>query len=198
MTLAEKYRPRSLDQIIGQDKTKAILRAKLRGPSMPQEFLFTGPNGVGKTSLAYIVARESGCDEIVMIDAASNSGVDHMRRRVDEMKCAFCEKKALIVDECNYLTDEAWAVLQIPIENPFRHQCWIFCGTDLTKIPASLRAQPVDATPFILIDRGREVQGLSATWLTKIRGRTSPSERDQETALVVTSIDLTSTCCCAS
>ena len=76
-----KYRPSTLKSVIGQGAVVQSLRDALAKPTRPHAFLFTGPSGTGKTTLARIIATNVGCspNNVIEVDAASNSGIDAMR-----------------------------------------------------------------------------------------------------------------------
>lgn len=143
-----KYRPRVLKEVIGQGDTIRSLEAMLKARNRPHTFLFTGPSGVGKTTLARILAWEFNCDpaNIKEVDAASNSGIDAMREITSSLRYnGFGERpnKAVIIDECHGLSKQAWDSLLITTEKPPPHVYFFFCSTIPEKIPATIATRCV-------------------------------------------------------
>lgn len=138
-----KWRPKTLDAVIGQDAVVKSLREALKRSTRPHAFIFTGPSGTGKTTLARIVASMVGCtpQNIIEADAASNSGIDAMRELTSGLRYqGFGESpnRALIVDEAHALSKQAWQALLKPIEEPPAHVYWFLCTTEQGKIPDTI------------------------------------------------------------
>lgn len=147
--LYRKYRPRSLDEIVSQDHATNILRRSLQQGRISHAYLLTGPKGVGKTSIARILAHEInqlpyGGDEphldIIEIDAASNNGVDDVRELRDRVQLApiSASKKIYIIDEVHMLSKQAFNALLKTLEEPPAHVVFILATTDLHKVPATI------------------------------------------------------------
>lgn len=139
-----KYRPKSFADVLGQAATVASLRRVLADPGMPHAFLFTGPSGTGKTTLARIVARELGINEhgLIEIDAATRGGVDQLRRVSEHLgRGGFFsgERRLVILDECQELSKGAWSSLLKPLEEPPASAFWVLCTTELAKVPEPIR-----------------------------------------------------------
>jgi len=140
-----KYRPKKLDTILGQDAVKKSLANVIKKRSS-QAIIFTGPSGVGKTSLARIFATAMGCSKnnINEIDAATNTGIDkarEMARSIQYYGLGTNTSKAIIIDEAHRLTTPAWESLQKPIEEPPDHAFWILCTTQPDKIPKTIKTR---------------------------------------------------------
>lgn len=147
-SLHTKYRPQSIKHVIGQDHVVRSLDTMLTMGSRPHTFLFMGPAGTGKTTLARILAAEFNCaaDSMIEIDAASNSGIDDMRKVTAALRYnGFGEhpNKAIIIDECQGLSKQAWDSLLKSTEEPPPHVYFFFCSTNPEKIPAAMMTRCV-------------------------------------------------------
>lgn len=147
--LYRKYRPRSLDDFVGQAHVVDILRRSLQKGKIAHAYLLTGPKGTGKTTIARILAHEINqlpytSDEthldIIEIDAASNNGVDDVRDLRDKVTLApiSAAKKVYIIDEVHMLSKAAFNALLKTLEEPPAHVVFILATTDLHKVPATI------------------------------------------------------------
>ncbi|MCB9819958.1 DNA polymerase III subunit gamma/tau [Candidatus Nomurabacteria bacterium] len=147
--LYRKYRSRSLDEIVGQDHVTTLLKSALKSGRIAHAYLFTGPRGVGKTSIARIVAHEinklpyDGEEshlDIIEIDAASNNGVDDIRNLRDKAHIApaSAAKKVYIIDEVHMLSKPAFNALLKTLEEPPEHVVFILATTDADKLPDTI------------------------------------------------------------
>ena len=147
--LYRKYRSRSLDEVLGQDHVTSILRRALEQRKIAHAYLLTGPRGVGKTSVARILAHEinhlpydddaSNLD-IIEIDAASNNGVDDIRALREKAQVApvSAPKKVYIIDEVHMLSKSAFNALLKTLEEPPEHVVFILATTDADRLPATI------------------------------------------------------------
>ena len=147
--LYRKYRSRSLDEVLGQDHVTSILRRALDQGKIAHAYLLTGPRGVGKTSVARILAHEinhlpydddaSNLD-IIEIDAASNNGVDDIRALREKAQVApvSAPKKVYIIDEVHMLSKSAFNALLKTLEEPPEHVVFILATTDADRLPATI------------------------------------------------------------
>jgi DNA polymerase-3 subunit gamma/tau len=164
--LYRKYRPQNFEQVVGQEAvvrtlTNAITQGKVR-----QAYLFAGPRGTGKTSLARILAKAVNCAhgptptpdgtchacvsitagtslDVIEMDAASQRGIDDIRDIRDRVVLQPVEGqyKVYILDEAHQLTDAAWNALLKLIEEPPPHLLFIFCTTELQKVLPTVRSR---------------------------------------------------------
>jgi DNA polymerase-3 subunit gamma/tau len=143
--LITKYRPKSLADVIGQDAVVRSLQITAKKKDT-QVFLFSGPSGVGKTTLSRILAKLYGVEDssVLEIDAASRTGVDDMRQLQEILQYrpfGDSGKRALILDECHALSKQAFDSLLKSLEDPPPHVVWFFCTTNPAKIPATLKTR---------------------------------------------------------
>lgn len=147
--LYRKYRSRSLNEVLGQDHVTNILRRALEQGKIAHAYLLTGPRGVGKTSVARILAHEinhlpydddSSNLDIIEIDAASNNGVDDIRALREKAQVApvSAPKKVYIIDEVHMLSKSAFNALLKTLEEPPEHVVFILATTDADRLPATI------------------------------------------------------------
>ncbi len=141
-----KYRPASLDEVVGQDHVVNSLKSLFKDKKHPHAYLFTGGSGCGKTTLARIVASEMGCDEsnITEIDAASHNGVEDARELIASLQYATFGKnpnKFIIVDEVHAISKAAFQVYLKTIEEPPEHVYFAFCTTESDKVPETIKTR---------------------------------------------------------
>lgn len=148
--LYRKYRSKSLDEIVGQDHITTTLKNALKKGRISHAYLFTGPRGVGKTSIARILAyeindipySESSTQhfDIIEIDAASNRRIDEIRELRDKVNVAptSAKYKVYIIDEVHMLTKEAFNALLKTLEEPPEHVVFILATTEAHKLPDTI------------------------------------------------------------
>ncbi len=147
--LYRTYRSRSLDEIVGQSHITRILQRAIASGRIAHAYLLTGPRGVGKTSIARILAHEINglpyTDEsthldIIEIDAASNNSVEDIRDLRDKVQIAptSSPKKIYIIDEVHMLSKSAFNALLKTLEEPPEHVVFILATTDADKLPATI------------------------------------------------------------
>lgn len=138
-----KYRPRKLSEVVGQKAVVKSLTAALLASARPHCFLFTGPAGTGKTTLARIVSSHFECDPSNLIEenAANKTSVDDMRALLAPLKYqgfGASPNKAIILDECHRLSKNAWDALLKDTEEPPPHVFFFFCTSEPEKVPATM------------------------------------------------------------
>lgn len=150
--LYRKYRSRKLSEIVGQEHITTTLDNALKKGNISHAYLFTGPRGVGKTSIARILAHEvnglSYDDEanhldIIEIDAASNRRIDEIRELRDKVHIApaNAKYKVYIIDEVHMLTKEAFNALLKTLEEPPGHVIFILATTEAHKVPETIQSR---------------------------------------------------------
>lgn len=139
MSLATKYRPMSFDDVIGQPVVTMILKNQIDSGEIMNSYLFCGPSGDGKTTVARIFANSLNA-EITELDAASHSSVEDIRDIIDKSNYAALGRKykVFIIDECHSLSNSAWQALLLTLEDPMPRSVFIFCTTDPQKIPNTI------------------------------------------------------------
>jgi DNA polymerase-3 subunit gamma/tau len=142
IVLYRKYRPRNFEEVLGQDHIIEVLKNAVRLKRISHAYLFSGPRGTGKTSVARILAAECGCIDIDLleIDAASSRGIDEIRALRDGVRVMPFQSpyKVYIVDECQMLTKEAFNALLKTLEEPPKHVIFILATTELEKVPETI------------------------------------------------------------
>lgn len=149
MALYRKYRSKRLSEIVGQEHITKPLETAIQQTSVNHAYLFTGPRGVGKTSIARILAHEvnqlpyneqTTHLDIIEIDAASNRRIDEIRELRDKVHVAptSAKYKVYIIDEVHMLTREAFNALLKTLEEPPTHVIFVLATTELHKLPETI------------------------------------------------------------
>ena len=163
LVLARKWRPQSFEEVLGQEQVIKTLQNAIRYDRIAHAFIFSGPRGVGKTSVARIMAKAMNCEtgptqtpcnvctncreitegismDVREIDGASNRGIDEVRELRENLKFLpmTSRYKIYIIDEVHMLTREAFNALLKTLEEPPSHVVFIFATTETQKIPATI------------------------------------------------------------
>jgi DNA polymerase-3 subunit gamma/tau len=168
--LYRKYRSKSLSEIVGQKHITDTLSRAIKNGQISHAYLFTGPKGVGKTSIARILAHEVNglpyTDEsihldIIEIDAASNRRIDEIRDLRDKVHIAptSAKYKVYIIDEVHMLTKEAFNALLKTLEEPPAHVIFILATTEAHKLPDTIVSRTQRFT-FKAIEQTKAVEHL--------------------------------------
>ena len=147
--LYRKYRSKSLDEVVGQEHVTKTLQNAIKSGKISHAYLFTGPKGVGKTSIARILAHEvnqlpyedtTTHLDIIEIDAASNRRIDEIRDLRDKIHISptSAKYKVYIIDEVHMLTKEAFNALLKTLEEPPAHVIFILATTEAHKLPETI------------------------------------------------------------
>lgn len=144
--LYRKYRPRDFDDVVGQEPVVCALTNAVTQGRIAHAYLFSGPRGVGKTTIARILARKANGDsddadvDVIEIDAASNRGIEEIRELREGVRYAPArgKYKTYIIDEVHMLTKEAFNALLKTLEEPPEHAIFILATTEIEKVPATI------------------------------------------------------------
>ena len=140
--LAVKHRPKDFNDLTEQGAIKDILTNQIETKTFQHGYCFCGPAGTGKTTSARIFANmiNGGKGNPIEVDAASNSGVDNIRRIIDDAKKKplDAEYKIFIIDECHSLSNGAWQAMLKLLEEPPKFSIFILATTDPQRIPATI------------------------------------------------------------
>lgn len=185
LALYRKYRPIDFDNVYGQEEVVTVIKNAIDNNKVSHAYLFCGPRGTGKTTIAKIIARMVNCSElingrpcgkcynclnflnsndIVEIDAASNNGVDEIRELRDKINLvpSNAKYKVYIIDEVHMLTNQAFNALLKTLEEPPAHVIFILATTEPHKIPLTIvsRCQKFRFTKINsknIVDRLKEI-----------------------------------------
>ncbi|MEX0918646.1 MAG: DNA polymerase III subunit gamma/tau [Candidatus Paceibacterota bacterium] len=142
LALYRKYRPQKFSDIVGQDHIVSVLAGAVKSDKFAHAYLFSGSRGLGKTSIARILARALGTDDkdLYEIDGASNRGIEEIRALRDGVRTMpFTSKfKVYIIDEVHMLTTPAFNALLKTLEEPPPHVIFILATTELAKVPETI------------------------------------------------------------
>ena len=188
LALYRKYRPVDFDNVYGQDEVVTVIKNAIINNKVSHAYLFCGPRGTGKTTIAKIIAKMVNCDnlidnkpcgkcyncqhflnsnDIVEIDAASNNGVDEIRELKDKINLvpSNAKYKVYIIDEVHMLTTQAFNALLKTLEEPPAHVIFILATTEPHKIPLTIssrcqkfRFTKINSTK--IVDRLKEIAKL--------------------------------------
>jgi DNA polymerase-3 subunit gamma/tau len=140
--LYRKYRPKTFAEVVGQSHVVDVLESAIKGKKTAHAYLFFGPRGTGKTSIARIFASALGAGptDIIEIDAASNTGVDDIRELRDTVaSMPFASAvKVYIIDEVHMLSKSAFNALLKTLEEPPKHVIFILATTEKEKVPETV------------------------------------------------------------
>ena len=141
-SLSVKYRPTTFEECCGQKSVIRILSRQVEGGNPANCYLFCGPSGTGKTTLARIFASRvnGGLGTPIEVDGASNNGVDNVRGIIESARerAVDAKYKCFVIDECHAITSAGWQAFLKSIEEPPKYTIFIFCTTDPQKIPATI------------------------------------------------------------
>jgi DNA polymerase III subunit gamma/tau len=187
--LARKYRPKTFDEVIGQDDIVKTLKNAVDSDRVAHAYIFSGTRGVGKTSIARILARSINCEkgptshpcgvcqactemlggnsvDVIEIDGASNTGVDDIRELKENIMYSpqSLKYKIYIIDEVHMLSKSAFNALLKTLEEPPEHVKFIFATTEIYKVPETILSRCQRFTfkriaPTVIYSKLREIAG---------------------------------------
>ena len=139
-----KYRPRIWDEVLGHKAVLSSIRTTLAKKSA-RTFLLTGGSGLGKTTIARLIAKEVGCEgsDIMEIDGATNTGIDDMRSVIDRLqyKSLSGGARTVIIDECGAISKAAFQSMLKSLEEPPSDVYWVLCTTEPDRVPKNIRTR---------------------------------------------------------
>lgn len=163
MSFYQDYRPQNFSDLIGQEDVAETLRSQFASGKFSHAYIFIGPKGTGKTTVARIIAKAVNCSnlkdgdpdnkcvncqsitaganlDVIEIDAASNRGIEEIRDLREKIKLSptHGQYKVYIIDEVHMLTTEAFNALLKTLEEPPKHAVFILCTTEAHKVPATI------------------------------------------------------------
>lgn len=161
LVLYRKHRPKSFGEVVGQEHVVGALVNAIQMGRVAHAYLFSGPRGVGKTTIARLVAKALNCEgkekpcntcnlcvqfnqgravDLIEIDAASNRGIDEVRELREGVRFLPTQGtyKTYVIDECHMLTPPAFAALLKTLEEPPAHAVFILATTETDKVPATI------------------------------------------------------------
>ena len=188
LALYRKYRPADFNSVYGQEEVVTVIKNAIFSNKISHAYLFCGPRGTGKTTIAKIIAKLVNCEhlenggpcgkcyncvnfmnsnDIVEIDAASNNGVDEIREIRDKINLvpSNAKYKVYIIDEVHMLTTQAFNALLKTLEEPPAHVIFILATTEPHKIPLTIasRCQKFRFSKIndnLIADRLKEIAGF--------------------------------------
>ena len=184
--LYRKYRPKTFDDVVGQEYIVKTLKNAILADKISHAYIFTGPRGTGKTSVAKVSSKAINCEknttgspcdkcstclnieanaDIIEIDAASNNGVDEIREIINNIRLtpSYSKYKVYIIDEVHMLSGSAFNALLLTLEEPPPHIIFILATTEIQNVPITVlsRCQRYDFKRFTVDELKNQLEEIS-------------------------------------
>jgi len=170
--LYNKYRPKTLEEVFGHKEIKESLRNIFKQEEIPHTFLFSGPSGTGKTTLARIITNMLNAgDDIIEVNTANTNGVDFIRElnEIARKSPLLGNNKVFILDEIQQLTKEGQNCLLKLLEDSPKYSYFILCTTDVQKLLSTIKNRCISYTLKPLSNKDIESILAHVTTLEKIK-----------------------------
>jgi DNA polymerase-3 subunit gamma/tau len=177
--LTDNHRPKQFKDVVGQDTVCRSLQTIIK-EDRAHAFLFVGPSGVGKTTIARIAAAMIGCEDVREIDAATFTSIDNIREVTEPLRFNSLggRKRAIIINECHRLSKQASDALLMPMEEPPPWAYWFLTTTNGAQVPNAVQTRCIKYTLKPVAKK--EMMELLVDVLQKEKVQLGDTEHDED------------------